>query len=358
MKSYKILAINPGSTSTKIALYEGEKEVMELTLRHTSEQLQQFGSVIEQFEFRREIILSAVAEAGVDVNDIDAVIGRGGLIKPIESGVYEVNDALKNDLLNSPFGQHASNLGGLIAADIAKMIGVRAFIADPVVVDELQDVARISGHPLLGRVSIFHALNQKAIARAYAAQCGKRYEDMSLVVAHLGGGISVGAHKNGRVIDVNNALDGEGPFSPERSGTLPAGSLASLCFSGKYTYADIKKMLCGAGGLVAHLGTNEAREAVRMAQEEGDKKAQLVVDAMVYNICKYIGAMATVLHGKLDAIIITGGIANNVYVCGCIKEMVDFLGKIVIMPGENELEALSINALRVLRNETEPKIYR
>lgn len=358
MKSYKILAVNPGSTSTKIALYEGEKEIMELTLRHTSEQLQQFGNVIEQFEFRREIILLAVAQAGLDIREIDAVIGRGGLIKPIESGVYEVNDAMKNDLLNSPFGQHASNLGGLIAADIAKMIGVRAFIADPVVVDELQDVARISGHPLLERISIFHALNQKAIARAYAAQCGKHYEDMSLVVAHLGGGISVGAHKNGRVIDVNNALDGEGPFSPERSGTLPAGSLARLCFSGKYTHADIKKMLCGAGGLVAHLGTNEAREAVRMAQEEGDKKAQLVIDAMVYNICKHIGAMVTVLHGKLDAIIITGGIANNVYVCGCIKEMVDFLGKVVIMPGENELEALAINALSVLRDEIEPKIYR
>lgn len=354
----RILAINPGSTSTKVAVYEGTKEVLELTLRHTTEQLKEFAGVMEQFDFRRNIIVDAVAQAGVDLNTISAVIGRGGLVKPIESGVYEVNEALKADLRNPPQGQHASNLGGLIAADIAEHIGVRAFIADPVVVDELQSVARVSGHPLLERASIFHALNQKAIARMYAEKRGVRYEDLNLVVAHMGGGISVGVHKGGRVIDVNNALDGEGPFSPERAGTLPAGELARLCFSGEYTYAEIKRMICGAGGLVAHLGTNEAREAVRLAQQEGDRRAQTVVDAMVYNVAKYIGAMSTVLCGKVDAIILTGGIANNVYICGEICRMVEYIAPVEIMPGENELEALAMNALRVLEGREEPKIYR
>lgn len=353
---YRILAINPGSTSTKVAVYDNTTEIVELTLRHSSEELQKFGGVIDQFAWRKNIITTAVAEAGIDLTSIDAVIGRGGLVKPIPSGVYEINDALRNDLMHSPVGEHASNLGGLIADDIASEIGARAFIADPVVVDELQEVARISGSPLLPRKSVFHALNQKAIARAYAEKHGESYEQLNLIVAHLGGGISVGAHRNGQVVDVNNALDGEGAFSPERAGTLPAGQLVELCFSGKYTHDQIKKMLNGKGGIVAHLDTNDTR-VVLSRMDEGDERARLIMEAMCYNVGKQIGAMSAVLHGNVDAIILTGGIAHSVFVCDYIAKMVSFIGKVEIMAGENELEALAINALRVMEGNVTPRIY-
>ncbi len=356
MKKYRILAINPGSTSTKVAVYDGEELIKELTLRHSSEELSHFSSVMDQFSFRKDIILRAVRDAGLDIGTFDAVIGRGGLVKPIPSGVYEVNDALKRDLQQSPIGQHASNLGGLIAAEIASAIGARAFIADPVVVDELQEVARVSGLPGLNRVSIFHALNQKAIARAYAAREGKAYESLNLIIAHMGGGISVGAHRQGVVVDANNALDGEGPFSPERAGTLPAGQLAAMCFSGRYTHAEVRKMLSGKGGFVAHLGTNNTGEVICRA-ESGDEAARLVLDAMCYNVAKYIGSMAAVLQGKVDAIILTGGIAYNACVCDYIEKMVSFIAPVVVMPGENELEALAMNALRVMTGEENPKVY-
>lgn len=353
---YRILAINPGSTSTKIAVYDNNRQVVELTLRHTSEELEQFSTVIGQFDWRKSMILKAVADADIDLNTIDAVIGRGGLVKPIHSGVYEVNDALRHDLTHSPVGEHASNLGGLLADKIAQQIGARAFIADPVVVDELQDVARISGSPLLPRKSVFHALNQKAIAREYAEQRGEEYENLNLVVAHLGGGISVGAHRKGKVIDVNNALDGEGAFSPERAGTLPAGQLADLCFSGQYTHDQIKKMLSGHGGIVAHLDTNDTRVVLKQ-MDEGDKHALLIMEAMCYNVGKQIGAMSTVLHGEVDAIILTGGIAHSTFVCDYIRGMVGFITDVVVMAGENELEALAINALRVLESKLKPQIY-
>lgn len=356
MKQHRILAINPGSTSTKVAVYEGKNLLKELTLRHSTEELKDFVKITDQFEFRKNIILNAVADAGIDLETLDAVIGRGGVLKPIESGIYEVNDAMKRDLSESPRGEHASNLGGLIAADLAEKLGIPAYIADPVVVDELQDVARLSGQPELARQSIFHALNQKAMARLYAERETKRYEDLNLIVVHLGGGISVGAHRKGRVVDVNNCLDGEGPICPERSGTLPAGQLARMCFDGKHTLEQVKKMITGHGGMVAHLGTNNCMEAGKRVQA-GDQHAQLVIDAICYTTAKEIGAAATVFAGKVDAIILTGGIANDKYVCEYITERVSFIAPVAILPGENELEALAFNALRVLRGEEKTKIY-
>ena len=353
----KILAINPGSTSTKVALFENTTPLVELTLRHSAEELSRFKSVMDQFDFRKQIIFDALAESRVDIHSLDAVIGRGGLIRPIPSGVYEVNDALEEDLRHSPIGEHASNLGGLIAREIAREAGTRAFIADPVVVDELQPVARICGLPEVKRISIFHALNQKAIARIYAKKMGRKYEEMNLVIAHLGGGISVGAHRKGEVIDVNNALDGDGPFSPERAGSIPSAALADLCFSGKYTRKEIEKMLCGKGGLVALLGTNDTRETMRR-MEHGDKEARIIMEAMCYNVAKWIGSMAVVLKGEIDAIILTGGIAHSGQICRMITEQVAFLAPVVVMAGENELEALAANALRVIEGEEAAKIYK
>ncbi len=358
MEDIKILAINPGSTSTKIAVYRNTKSVFLKTLRHQTEELSRYAKIADQFEFRKEIILRELQEADLDIQKITAVVGRGGLIKPIESGVYMVNDRMKEDLRNSIRGEHASNLGALIADDIARSLpNAKAYIADPVVVDELQDVARISGHPRFERVSIFHALNQKAIARQYAKSLDKKYEELNIIVAHLGGGISVGAHCNGRVIDVNNALDGEGPFSPERAGTIPAGQLAKLCFSGEVTLDDVKKIITGKGGLVAHAGTNDAYE-VEMKAKAGDKKAQLLQDAMAYNIGKYIGQMAVVLKGRVDGIILTGGIAHNPYLVEYVKEMVGFIAPVAVYPGEDEMQALAMNALMVIRGEVLAKEYK
>lgn len=357
MEDYKILAINPGSTSTKIAVYKNNKSVFLKNIKHSADELKGFAKIADQFEYRKEIILKELKEADISIDKISAVVGRGGLIKPIESGVYEVNERMKEDTINCVMGEHASNLGALIADDIAKSIpNARAYIADPVVVDELEDVARIAGHPKFKRVSIFHALNQKAIARIYAKSIDKKYEELNLIVAHLGGGISVGAHKLGRVIDVNNALDGDGPFSPERSGTLPSHQLAKLCFSGEYTYEQVKKMITGQGGLVALAGTNDAYE-VEMKAKAGDANAKLIQDAMAYNIAKWIGASAAVLKGKVDAILLTGGIAHNPDIVDYIKEMVGFIANVVVYPGEDEMQALAMNGLMVLRGEVEPKIY-
>ncbi len=353
----RVLAINPGSTSTKIAVYEGNKSIFLKTLRHSNEELKGFGHIAEQFSFRKNIIMNELANTSIDINSLSAIVGRGGLVKPIESGVYEVNEALIRDLQKGVLGEHASNLGGLIADDIARSIpGAKAFIADPVVVDELQDVARIAGHPEFERMSIFHALNQKAISRTYAKSINKNYEELNLIVAHLGGGISVGAHCRGKVIDVNNALDGEGPFSPERSGTLPAGALAKLCFSGKYTLPEVKKMITGKGGFVAHLGTNSAYD-IEMKAKDGDEKCKLLQDAMAYQIGKEIGSNAAVLKGKVDAILITGGIAHNTYLVNYIKDMCAFIAPIVVYPGEDEMQALALNGLMVLNGEVEARIY-
>ena len=354
--SFKILTINPGSTSTKIAVFEDEKEIWSATLRHTAEELAPFSTVASQFEFRKNIILSELKKAGIDAHSFQAIVGRGGLVKPIESGIYEVNEALAHDLEHPVMGEHASNLGGLIARDIAKEIGngTKAYIADPVVVDELEPIARLSGHPAIKRVSIFHALNQKVIARTYAKEVGKKYEDLNLIVAHMGGGISVGAHRLGRVVDVNNALDGEGPFSPERSGSLPTGALVEMCFSGK-PKAEVKKMLKGEGGVVAYLGTNDLQLVEKKA--ESDAEYALILDAMCYQIAKEIGAMAAVLKGKVDAILLTGGIAYGKPVTDYITDLVRFIAPVKVYPGEDEMRALAMNGLMVLRGEVETKIY-
>lgn len=357
MNQYRILSINPGSTSTKIAVYLSEKSVFLKNIKHSAEDLKGFTKITDQYEFRKQIILKELVDAGIHIDKLHAVVGRGGLLKPIESGVYEVNERMIEDLRKGVMGEHASNLGGLIAKDIADGIhGCRAFIADPVVVDELQDVARIAGHPKFERRSIFHALNQKAIARVHAESIDKNYEELNLIIAHLGGGISVGAHRKGRVIDVNNALDGEGPFSPERSGTLPAGCLARECFKGKISLDDIKKMITGKGGFVAYFGTNNAYE-IELRAKDGDEKAILIQNAMSYQIGKEIGAMAAVLHGEVDAIILTGGIAHNPMLVSYVRDMVSYIAPVLVYPGEDEMKALSMNGLLVLAGKTECKIY-
>ncbi len=351
----RILAINPGSTSTKIAVYENENRLFVTTFYHSPETLSPFPTILSQYDYRKELIVNELKKENL-FSDFAAIVGRGGLLKPIASGVYEVNEAMKNDLRNASM-QHACNLGGLLAEDIALLIpGCKAYIADPVVVDELEDVARISGSPLMMRKSVFHALNHKAIARKYACSVNKKYEELDLIVAHLGGGISVAAHRQGRVIDVNNALEGSGPFSPERAGTLPARQLADLCFSGDYTIEEIKKMITGRGGLMAHLGTTDARDVVKRIGE-GDARAELVLKSMIYNIAKEIGSMSVVLHGKVDAILLTGGISYNDYCINKLKEYIAFIAPICVFPGEDEMEALAFNALGVLRGKLNCKEY-
>lgn len=358
MNVQRILAINPGSTSTKIAVFEGTKEIFLKNIKHSAEEIEQFKIITDQYEFRKNIILEELKHANIQINTIASIVGRGGLIKPIKSGVYEVNESMLADLKVGVLGQHASNLGGLIAYDIAKSIqGAKAYIADPVVVDELCDLARISGHPLFERISIFHALNQKAIARQHAKSIGKKYEELNLIIAHLGGGISVGAHYKGYVIDVNQALDGEGPFSPERSGTLPIGAMVKLCFSGKYTQDEIKKMITGKGGFVAYLGTNDAY-VVEQKAEAGDEKAKLIFNAMAYQVSKEIGAMSTVLKGQVDAILLTGGIAYGKPFVEFIKERVSHLAPVFVYPGEDEMRALAMNGLMVLQGEIQAMEYK
>lgn len=352
-----ILAINPGSTSTKFSLFEEDKLIFENTLRHSAEELKGYEKITDQFHFRKDLIMQELAERKVEFTNIKAVVGRGGLLKPIESGIYEVNSKMIHDLATGHYGQHASNLGALIAHDLAMFLqGAHAFIVDPVVVDEMQDVARISGHPEIERRSIFHALNQKAVARIYADKINRRYDDLNLIVAHMGGGISIGAHLKGRVIDVNNALNGDGPLSPERSGGLPAGQLADLCFSGKYKHGEIKSMITGKGGMVAYLGTNNFIEAANLA-DAGNKKARLVKHAVSYQVGKEIGAAAAVLHGKVDAIILTGGLAYDEENVNIITSMVEFIGKVVVYPGEDELKSLAYNGLLALDGKIEVKTY-
>ncbi len=353
--SYKILIINPGSTSTKIGVYEDETQVLEETLRHTTEEIAQYDTIYDQKDFRKNVILDVLKEKDVDLNSIDVVVGRGGLLKPIPGGTYATTPELLEDLKIGKQGQHASNLGGLLAYDIAQEINVPSYIVDPVVVDELQDVARLSGHPLMDRVSIFHALNQKAVAKRYAKETGKAYDELNLIVVHMGGGVSVGAHKTGQIIDVANALDGDGPFSPERSGGLPSGQLMKVCFSGDYTQAEVGKMINGNGGFNAYLGTNDMREVVEMAKT--DKKAELVRDAFHYQLAKEIGSMAVVLDGKVDQIILTGGIAYNEITCDYFKDHCGFIAPITVYPGEDELLALAQGALRVMNGEEEAKQY-
>jgi butyrate kinase len=336
-------------------VYDGTEAIATIKMAHSGEELTRFPNVLAQLGFRREAIFAELAKAGIEIPSLDIVMGRGGLLKPIPSGVYEVDEAMIHDLKQSS-REHASNLGGLLAREIADRAGVGAYIADPVVVDELDDVVRITGLPQIRRVSIFHPLNQKAVARRWADSIGKRYEDLNLIVAHMGGGISIGTHRQGRVVDVNNALGGEGPFSPERAGSLPGEALAELCFSGQYTLPQVKRMLVGEGGMLALLGTNSIQEVVERI-EAGDERARGVLDAMSYQIGRWIGGAAAVLHGAVDAIILTGGIAYNTPVTDYITEMVSFIAPVVVIPGEDELEALASCALRLLTHRTIARDY-
>ncbi|ELC8408117.1 butyrate kinase [Clostridium perfringens] len=355
--AYKLLIINPGSTSTKIGVYEGEKEILEETLRHSAEEILKYDTIFDQLDFRKEVILKILKEKGIDINELDAVVGRGGMLKPIEGGTYEVNEAMVEDLKIGVQGPHASNLGGILSNEIAKEIGKRAFIVDPVVVDEMEDVARLSGVPELPRKSKFHALNQKAVAKRYAKEHNTSYEDVNLIVVHMGGGVSVGAHRKGRVIDVNNALDGDGPFSPERAGGVPSGELLEMCFSGKYSKEEVYKKLVGKAGFVAYANTNDARDLIKLSQE-GDEKGSLIFNAFIYQIAKEIGSMAVVLDGEVDAIVLTGGIAYSDYVTNAINKKVKWIAPMVVYGGEDELLALAQGAIRVLDGVEEAKIYK
>nr|WP_263325796.1 butyrate kinase [Neobacillus sp. Marseille-Q6967] len=355
-KKYRILIINPGSTSTKIGVFDNEVSILEKTIRHDADKINSFSNIIDQYEFRKSTILETLDKEGINISKLDAVCGRGGLLRPIEGGTYAVNDIMLEDLRTGFSGQHASNLGGIIAYEIAAGLNIPSFIVDPVVVDELDPIARISGFSLIERKSIFHALNQKAVARRVAKELGKKYNELNLIVTHMGGGITVGVHKKGKVVDVNNGLHGDGPFSPERAGTVPAGDLVAICYSGQYYREEVMKKLVGHGGLVGYLGTNDAVQ-VEKRIEAGDEKAKLIYDAMAYQVAKEIASASAVVAGKVDAIVLTGGLAYGKEFVKSITDRVNWIADIIVHPGENELQALAEGALRVLRGEEEVKEY-
>ena len=353
--SHKILVINPGSTSTKIGVYEDEKLLFDKTLRHPAEEIAKFESIPAQRQWRKQLVMDALAENNFDAKQLTAVSGRGGLVAPLHGGTYATTDKMVADCVKGVQGQHACNLGALIAREIGDELGIPSFVVDPPAVDELCAVARYSGHPVLPRLSKFHALNQKAVAKRYAKEHGVPYESLNLIVCHMGGGISVGAHVKGNVIDTENALDGEGPFSPERAGSLPSGGLVDLCFSGKYTEAEIRKMLTGRGGLVAYVGSTDMRDIIKKA--ETDPKTAEVIDAFHYQIGKEIGSMAAAMNGKVDQIILTGGIAYGKETVEALTKMIGWIAPITVYPGEDELLSLSQGALRVLNGEEELQVY-
>jgi butyrate kinase len=354
--AYVILTINPGSTSTKIGVFEDGKQLFTESVSHSAEEIASFPSIASQYEFREQHIRGALEKRGFDLKKLSAVVGRGGLLKPIPGGVYRVNEAMKRELLEARNGEHASNLGALIAGRLSEELGVPAFIADPVVVDELDDVARVAGHKLFAKKSIFHALNQKAVARRWSKEQGKDYGKVNLIVALMGGGVSVGLHREGKVVDVNQALNGDGPFSPERSGGLPTGELVKICFSGKYSEKEVFKMLTGQGGIVSYLGTNDMRE-VEKRELAGDPDAILITRAFCYKIAREIGALAAANHGKVDGIILTGGIAYQKTVVDDIRARVEWIAPLTIYPGEGELEALALAGTRALSGEAVAMTY-
>ena len=351
----RILVINPGSTSTKMAVYEDTTPLVLRSIPHSTEELSRFNSVTDQFGFRKQLVLDELERTHTEFR-FDAVIGRGGLAKPVAGGVYAINQRMLDDV-RTAVHKHACDLGCIIAYEIAREIpGCRCFIADPGVVDELLPPARISGSPIMPRICIWHALNQRAIARRFATQIGKRYEDLNLIICHLGGGISIAAHDHGRAIDANNALDGEGPFSPERAGSLPAADLIRLCFSGKYTEEQLLKKVAGEAGLIAHLGTNDVKE-IQERIAKGDKHAELILDAMIYHTAKHIAAQSAVLCGHIDAILLTGGMARSEYIISRLRRRIGFLAPTYCYPGEDEMQALAMNALSVLQGQVEAKEY-
>jgi len=353
---FHILVINPGSTSTKIAFYRDLEPVFDEAIRHSTQDLSPFERIADQLEFRFAMIREALDRHADSCGKIQAVVGRGGLLSPIEGGVYEVTDAMLRDLSEARYGQHASNLGGILAHRWAQQLKVKAYIVDPVVVDELEPVARISGIPEIRRISIFHALNQKSVAKQAAAALGRPYTELNLIVVHMGGGISVGVHKKGRVVDVNNALNGDGPFSPERSGGLPAGQLVDLCFSGRFTHGQMLKKLTGGGGLVAYLGTQDMLD-VRRKVSSGDTLAAQIYDAMVYQIAKEIGAGSAVLEGCVNAIVLTGGLAQDERLVADLKRKVEWITQVLVYPGEKEMLALAQGCLSVLTGQEPARRY-
>jgi len=354
--SCKILVINPGSTSTKVAVYADREKIFTDNIKHRQEDLTQFRNNYDQKEFRFNLICSTLSQHGIELSDINVVIGRGGLGKPIEGGVYSINNAMLDDVKNAVFGDHVANLGPIIAKELADSINVPALVMDPVSVDEMEPVARISGLKELARISMMHTLNSRAVAKSVADEKGKRYEDLRFIVAHLGAGISITPHVGGRIIDCNNANEG-GPMCPDRSGSLPVRSLVKLCYSGKYADAEtlIRKMN-REGGLYDHLGTKDLSEAEKMAKD-GNEYADLIINAMIYQIAKEIGAMATVLKGDVDYIIMTGGMAYSERLTRELTDRVGFIAPIIIKPGENELEALAYGALSAMRGEETIKVY-
>jgi butyrate kinase len=359
-KDYKVLVINPGSTSTAVAVYKGEKEIFFKIVRHSTEELKRYKHLIEQNKFREHIILRLLEDYGINIQEFDVIVGRGGILSPLQSGTYKINQRMLDELRERPRIEHASNLGAQIAHELAQKINVPSFIVDPVAVDELEPIARISGMPEIPRESLSHALSVKAAAKRAAQEVGKGYEELNLIAVHLGGGITVSAHRNGKMIDVNNA-SGEGPFSPERTGSLPVQALINLCYSGQHTLKEMHKKIMGGGGIVAYLGTNNILE-VEKAIFEGDKKAELVYQAMAYQVAKSIGEMATVLKGKVDYIVITGNGAGDKGALGktfvhWIKERVDFIAPIIVYPGSEEMKALALGAIRVLSGEEKAKDY-
>lgn len=353
---YKFLIINPGSTSTKVTVYDDDKEVTSENIVHPTEIINQFETIFDQFDFRLKLILQLVEKLSLDISTFSAIIARGGNMKPVEGGTYQVNDEMLADLRVGVMGQHASNLGGVLAYAIASPYNLKAYVVDPVIVDEFEPLARISGTPLIQRKSKDHPLNSKAACRLAAAELGGKYEGFNFLTAHMGGGISVSIHKKGRMIDVNNSLDGDGPFSPERCGGLPFGSVMDLCFSGEYTKAQLRKQFVGKGGLVAYLGTNDAREVVRRIKG-GDEYAKLIYEALAYQLAKEIGSGATVLKGDVDAIILTGGLAYDEMLTGWVIERVRFIAPIKMFPGEHEMEALAQGVMRVLNGVEQLKVY-
>ena len=352
----KSLIINPGSTSTKIGVFEDETLLFEETLRHSTEEIARYASIVDQKDFRKDIIINLLKEKDFDIKSLNMVVGRGGMLKPIPGGTYEVSDELLEDLKIGKQGQHASNLGGILAREIADSVGVPSYIVDPVVVDELEPTSRYSGVPELPRTSVFHALNQKAVAKRYAKENGKAYDSLNLIVVHMGGGVSVGAHRQGKVVDVFNALDGDGAFSPERAGAVPSGALIKMCFSGQYTEKEVYKKVVGNGGFNAYCGTNDMRDVEKMVQN-GDAKAAEIRESFIAQVAKDIGSMACILKGKVDQIIVTGGIAYDKVVVAGLKERADWIAPMTIYPGEDELLALVQGGLRVLNGEEKAMTY-
>ena len=353
----KRLIINPGSTSTKIAVCSGTQVEASISLSHRQEELTAFPQIVNQIDYRFEAVKTALTEHGFDLSsDFEAVIGIGGLLKNVLSGVYTVNDQMVSDLSEGKYGEHAANLGALIVKRISERCGIPCYIADPITVDEMQDIARLSGHPLLPRYGRTHTLNHKRVAMTVSRELGKSYEDARLIIAHLGGGVSIGAHAGGRIIDSTSSR-GEGAFSMDRSGSLNSWELAKLCFSGKYETKDVLKMLNGNGGVCAYLNTRDFRD-VEARRNAGDKEAAAVFEAMMYQVAKEIGAMAAVLDGRFDAVVLTGGIVYSEAAMKILTDKIGFLGRIVKKPGEEEMESLAFYLDEALSGRVEIREYK